>query len=72
MSVAVAEVLARMGLFQGLDADDLAVAEKLVFVNRVAAGDTVCREGTAAISSASWCVAGWTFSRPRPTRTAPR
>ena len=45
MSVPVAEVLARMSLFQGLDADDLVVAEKLVFVNRVAAGDTVCREG---------------------------
>ncbi|GAA5111280.1 cyclic nucleotide-binding domain-containing protein [Alloalcanivorax gelatiniphagus] len=45
MSVAVAEVLARMRLFNGLDAEQLADAEKLVFVNRVAAGDTVCREG---------------------------
>ncbi|MCH2557340.1 MAG: cyclic nucleotide-binding domain-containing protein [Alcanivorax sp.] len=45
MSVAVVEVLARMRLFQGLDAEQLAAAEKLVFVNRVAAGDTVCREG---------------------------
>lgn len=43
--VQVAEVLSRMGLFKGLDADDLAAAEKLVFVNRVVAGDTVCREG---------------------------
>lgn len=45
MSVSVAEVLARMRLFDGLDAAELAVAEKLVFVNRAAAGDTVCREG---------------------------
>jgi|TARA_R100001143_G_scaffold798_1_gene2458 CRP/FNR family transcriptional regulator, cyclic AMP receptor protein len=45
MSVSVAQVLARMRLFDGLNADELAVAEKLVFVNRAAAGDTVCREG---------------------------
>ncbi|HEX5676831.1 MAG TPA: cyclic nucleotide-binding domain-containing protein [Alcanivorax sp.] len=45
MPVSVAEVLARMRLFDGLDAGELAVAEKLVFVNRAAAGDTVCREG---------------------------
>jgi len=43
--VQVAEVLARMRLFDGLEARELAVAEKLVFVNRAAAGDTVCREG---------------------------
>jgi CRP-like cAMP-binding protein len=45
VSVAVSEVLARMRLFQGLDANELAAAEKLVFINRVAVGDTVCREG---------------------------
>ncbi len=45
MPVSVAEVLARMRLFDGLEARELAVAEKLVFVNRAAAGDTVCREG---------------------------
>ena len=45
MPVSVPEVLARMRLFDGLNADELAVAEKLVFVNRAAAGDTVCREG---------------------------
>jgi CRP-like cAMP-binding protein len=45
MPVSVPEVLARMRLFDGLGADELAVVEKLVFVNRAAAGDTVCREG---------------------------
>lgn len=45
MPVSVSEVLARMRLFDGLNADELAVVEKLVFVNRAAAGDTVCREG---------------------------
>lgn len=45
MPVLVAEVLARMRLFDGLNASELAVVEKLVFVNRAAAGDTVCREG---------------------------
>ena len=45
MPVSVPEVLARMRLFNGLSADELAVVEKLVFVNRAAAGDTVCREG---------------------------
>lgn len=45
MPVSVPEVLARMRLFDGLSAGELAVVEKLVFVNRAAAGDTVCREG---------------------------
>lgn len=45
MNVAVSEVLARMRLLQGLDANELAATEKLVFINRVAVGDTVCREG---------------------------
>jgi CRP-like cAMP-binding protein len=45
VSVAVSEVLARMRLFQGLDVNELAAAEKLVFINRVAVGDTICREG---------------------------
>ena len=37
MSVSVAAVLARMRLFEGFDTAELAVAEKLVFVNRAAA-----------------------------------
>lgn len=41
----VLEVLSRMRLFAGLSAGELATLEKLVFVNRVPAGDAVCREG---------------------------
>ncbi|MDX1802894.1 MAG: cyclic nucleotide-binding domain-containing protein [Alcanivorax sp.] len=41
----VGEVLARMRLFVGLSEDELATLEKLVFVNRVPAGEPVCREG---------------------------
>ena len=37
MPVSVPEVLARMRLFDGAGADELAVVEKLVFVNRAAA-----------------------------------
>jgi len=45
MPVSVPEVLARMRLFDGLNSGELTALEKLVFVNRAAAGDTVCREG---------------------------
>ena len=41
----VLDTLARMRLFDGLSEDELMLLEKLVFVNRVSAGDTVCREG---------------------------
>ena len=41
----VLDVLSRMRLFAGLSDEELAVLEKLVFVNRVPAGEPVCREG---------------------------
>lgn len=41
----VRKVLARMRLFEGLSDEEMALVEKLVFVNRVAAGDEICREG---------------------------
>ncbi|EKF74167.1 cyclic nucleotide-binding protein [Alcanivorax hongdengensis A-11-3] len=41
----VADVLARMRLFSGLSDEELAQLEKLVFVNRLPAGEAVCREG---------------------------
>ena len=41
----VLDILSRMRLFAGLSDEELAVLEKLVFVNRVPVGDVVCREG---------------------------
>jgi len=41
----VLDILSRMRLFAGLSEDELAILEKLVFVNRVPVGDVVCREG---------------------------
>ena len=41
----VMDVLSRMRLFAGLSDEELGVLEKLVFVNRVPAGEPGCREG---------------------------
>ncbi|AFT71854.1 Cyclic nucleotide-binding domain protein [Alloalcanivorax dieselolei B5] len=44
-SIPLSQLLSHMRLFDGLEAEELAVVEKLVFVNRVNAGETACREG---------------------------
>ena len=41
----VIDILSRMRLFTGLSEEELRLLEKLVFVNRVPVGETVCREG---------------------------
>ena len=41
----VIDILSRMRLFAGLSEEELRLLEKLVFVNRVPVGETVCREG---------------------------
>ncbi|MZR64250.1 Crp/Fnr family transcriptional regulator [Alcanivorax sp. DP30] len=41
----VLDTLARVRLFDGLSEDELLLLETLVFVNRVAAGETLCEEG---------------------------
>lgn len=41
----VLDTLARMRLFDGLNEDELMQLEKLVFVNRVSAGEVLCHEG---------------------------
>lgn len=45
---ATREALKRMRLFDGMTDEQVALLEKLVFVNRVNAGDAVCREGDSS------------------------
>lgn len=44
----MAALLGNMHLFRGLSPASLALVEKLVFMNRFAAGDAVCQEGDSS------------------------